>query len=56
MLIDNNGRAVRAEKLPKHGKAREAALASVREVHVPAAPRDSMFKLGSIARLVEGKK
>lgn len=56
MLIDNKGRVVRAEKLPRGGKARDAALASVREVLVPERKQDSTFSLGARALLKEAKQ
>jgi hypothetical protein len=60
MLIDTNGREVRADKLPRNPKARDAALASVREILVPAPQRPStlggMFKLEARAILREHRK
>lgn len=55
MLIDKQGRIVRADKLPRGGKAREAALASAREVLVPERTRDASFTLGARAFLKETK-
>lgn len=55
MLIDNNGREVRAESLPKNRKAREAALATVQEVLVPQKMRGPMFSLGERAFLKQSE-
>lgn len=56
MLIDKQGRTVKADKLPRGGRARDAALASVREVLVPERTRDASFTLGARAELKGGKQ
>jgi hypothetical protein len=50
MLVDTNGRAVRAEKLPK-GRAAQPALATLREVFQPSKDKSGMFNLGERAVL-----
>jgi len=56
MLINSNGREMRAETLPKGGKPRDAALATLREVLVPASIQKGMFTLGERALLREKAK
>ena len=53
MLIDDNGREVRADSLPRNRKAREAVLATLREIPVPHKDKSGMFRLGLRATLRE---
>lgn len=51
MLVDTQGRIVKPESLPKGRKAREAALATLREVHAPQHKRAPGFCIEERARL-----
>lgn len=54
MLFNTKGKRIDPDKLPKGGKAREAALSALRELLAPEAGHrhGDMFKLGTRARLV----
>lgn len=52
MLFDSKGKPVGAKALPEGKKAREAVLATLREVHIPRRPgKGEGFKLGDRAKL-----
>lgn len=53
MLIDKQGKVFNPDNLPRGRKAKEAALATLREVLVPGAPKGGMFRLDKRARIVE---
>lgn len=56
MLIDpKNGREFNADKLPRGGKARDAVLATLREVPIPQKMRGPMFSLQERALLKQSE-